>query len=127
MDLIHRLAKWFEHNRGLAIALGLVASLAWTIGCQSTTAALGDDMTRPQVEVEATVFMAKYEAAIAELNNKDKLKTDALLFFRDIAQKYIPPPFASWAMPLASIGFAVIGGGAVWDNRRKDKVIAAKK
>ena len=129
----NKLWKAIEHNRHFYIALAICAAyLAFLLSCQSRTASPfdGTPVTRGQLNAQITAWNAEHvaeqqaveasvEAAVADLDYQDSLKTAGFAAVEQVASTSL----GAWAAPI--LGILSIGLGL--DNRRKDGLIAANK
>ena len=136
----------------VAAALGV-----WLIGCQSRTPSLGDpgtlvtrqefqveslterarlDKRRAALEAEASAlntdvaaFNARAELGVQDLDRQDEARVQ----LTQLTGELVTSALAGTLTPASGVATAVsIAGilatlGLLWDNRRKDGVIAAKK
>jgi len=139
MDGLHKVLKWADHNRGLAIALALAVLLAaWFAGCQPRTESVlnpGEKVTADVLQREAIVVKADYEAKLkafevakADLERQYALRQQIVGVVGALGQTaagggLTPAAGVAGAIQLLTLAAA---GGAVYDNRRKDKVIKKK-
>lgn len=149
-DLLHRSLKWVSYNRNIVIGVVLTAMILLpSFACQSKTGSIlspGKQVTRQQLNMEGETAqqeieilwatleskMATYssglEAGHADLDAQDEQRVQVTSFLGGLATSAIegtinPLQAVTSAVSLAAL---FIGGGAVLDNRRKDKVILQK-
>jgi len=148
-DLWHKLMQWVDYNRGLVVGLVLALALsAWIAGCQPKAPSVlkpGESVTatelsaeiaevQAQVATETSALAAKAEAlntkidiSVEEIARQQEQRRQLLEIGGGAAQLIA----SGQATPASIIGsiiqaIALLGfGGAVYDNRRKDRVIAA--
>lgn len=124
---------WVRHNQGVAAALVILAVLiVWTFGCEPKV----DSLIEPDKKVNAAELSLEIEsetsrlmAELEELAKRGELKMEELARMEVIRQELVN--FASISAAsggfnpsgLVTMGFSILGFGAVVDNRLKDKVI----
>ncbi len=139
MDGLHSLLKAIDHNRWLVVGLVLAAALSgWLIGCAPTTASVldpGREVTAVGLEREAVQVQAEVEAKLQQLDlARADLQRQAELRakFMEIAGSLGTAMAAGQVTPAAGVAAVIqiltlaAAGGAIADNRRKDKVIGRK-
>lgn len=158
MDISHKILVWLDHNRHLALALGI--ALCLVIGLASCAPKTGS-LLFPEVRVSAaqldtevitvetdlqkraieiTALQEKYNADVAAANKRIetakadiKSQKEMRIKLVEIAGALGTAAAAGTINPAAGIAAAIqvvtllAAGGAVLDNRRKDKIITAKK
>jgi len=136
MDGLHGVLKWIDHNRGLAIGLAgaLLVCLAFA-GCQPKTQSVlhppekvtGDVIQREAAIVEGdyAAKLAAFEIAQADLDRQYALRQRIVGIVGTLGTTAaggglnLPAGIAA-GLQLLTLAAA---GGAVYDNRRKDKKI----
>ena len=136
MDGLHSVLKWIDHNRGLAIGLAgaLLLSAAFA-GCQPKTQSVlnppekvtGDVIAREAAIVEGdyAAKLAAFEVADADLQRQYELRAKIVEIGGALGTTALGgglTPAAGLAAGLQLLTLAA-AGGAVYDNRRKDKKI----
>lgn len=129
-DLFHNLMKWCDHNRyttvGVAALVGLVVV---STSCQAITRSPFDpsvEVGRAQLDADVTAYAARVKSAYRDLEYKEAAIERALSVMTGLAQQYGGPlgPFVTSAL---GVGGLIAGGGAMADNRRKDRLIRVGK
>lgn len=142
-DVIHRLLKWFDHNRYSVLGVALSGAMLVTVGCglldgKATDPVTGEPATAITIAENAERYVAEkdrqIDALIAERNavaeaanvaiERANEKTEQNYAFLDTALNH--PVVQSYIAPLGLAGF-LVGGGSLLDNRRKDQVIKTIK
>jgi len=142
-DWWHKAIKLVDHNRYIVIGAVLFAALVWQVGCESTTTFKGGSLNRQQLNAEAMVLEADLKAgaaalqakadaasaqlgaAHADLDRQDEARAKII----EVAGGLVTAGAAGTINPASAIASVLgaagllFGGGAVMDNRRKDKVI----
>jgi len=136
MDGLHGVLKWIDHNRGLAIGLAgaLLVCLAFA-GCQPKTQSIlhpPEKVTGDVIQREAAIVNADYEAKLAafeiaqaDLDRQYALRAKIVEIGGALGTAALGgglTPAAGLAAGLQLLTLAA-AGGAVYDNRRKDKKI----
>lgn len=152
MDIFHKITKWLDHNRYVAMGALMVALVCLvSFGCESTTRwqvnSETREVTRPELEQQLTAaatdldqqqaaliakrdaLIASGEIALADLDHKDERKAAALTAIGNIVQSAATGGFdpVSAGLGLFTLATTFIGGGALMDNRRKNSVIDKMK
>jgi len=139
MDGLHKALKWIDHNRYLSTALvvALLIAVAFA-GCQPTTQSVlnpGEKVTAVELQREAAVIKADYKAKLkslevakADLEQQYELRQQIVGVVGALGQTaagggLTPTAGIAGAVQLLTLAAA---GGALVDNRRKDKIIKAK-
>jgi len=156
VDVLHWVFKVIEHNRGKAIAVLLIIAMFCYVGCEPTTISpiSGENVTAERLETEvraanvgytqrAAQLDAEQAALIAEMEATEEgaeLARDILIqkyerraalltglgeFAIGLATGQVTPVNAAGS--IITLGLAALAGGSIYDGRRKDKVLAAKK
>lgn len=139
MDALHAVTKWVDHNRYVALALvfGVLLSVGM-LSCQPKTGSLiepgkkvtAQEFAREALVVEADVKgkLAAIEVGLVDLTAQYELRAKGIELLAGLgnlaATGGLNPTTAAGAV-LQLLTLVALGGG-VLDNRRKDKVIAAK-
>ena len=136
MDGLHKVLKWIDHNRGLAVMLcaALLVCLAFA-GCQPKTQSMlnpGERVTGDVIQREAAIVEADYgaklqafEIAKTDLQRQYELRAKIVEIGGALGTAAIGgglTPVAGIAAALQLLTLAA-AGGAVYDNRRKDRKI----
>tara|TARA_R100000808_G_C2153005_1_gene162820 strand:- start:1125 stop:1568 length:444 start_codon:yes stop_codon:yes gene_type:complete len=140
MDLLNKFLKLADHNRGAVIALIITICLnTWLFGMASRTGSLiheNRQVTRVEMEGEIGIaqaelnariesFNAKVAAAVSDLDEQDRIKAEIVEIVGGLATTIAGGGFEPTQIVATILGISgVLGlGGAVVDNRRKDKII----
>ena len=139
MDMLHKALKWADHNRYLVAALvvSLVVSIVFVACAPMTNSVLnpGTEVTAAQLQAEAATLKGDYAAKLKLLKLAQKDIEDQIAFRTQIVAivgslgeaavggALNPTVGLAAAMQLLTLSIA---GGALMDNRRKDKVLAKK-
>jgi len=144
MDFVHKTLNWADHNRWLVAAaiIGIALSVA-LIGCQATTQSVLHPETQVTaaeldrealtVQMEAELALKKLEGqtqqlklAKADIQRQQELRAQIVGIVGAVgtaaAEGAVSP--ASGIAAAVQLLTLLALGGAVLDNRRKDKVIA---
>ena len=130
-----KIGKAIRHNLGLSTsALIVLVMLFWLIGCESKTMSpvSGELVTRAKLvqeynsevdsmALELQTFQATAELAEVDLDKQDAIKQQAAQFALTLAEGGTLSPFG-----VATSLLALLGVGAVVDNRIKDRIIKVK-
>tara|TARA_Y100000593_G_C4047490_1_gene208108 strand:- start:27 stop:473 length:447 start_codon:yes stop_codon:yes gene_type:complete len=144
MDIWNRLSKWIDHNRYLVIALIIALAVnSYLFAMGSKTSSLineGQRVNRIQLEGEIgvktaelnaaiTAFNAKVEAAVADLDEQDRIKAEIVEIVGGLATGVAGGGVGAPQIIATVLGIGgVLGfGGTMVDNRRKDKKIVELK
>ena len=139
MDGLHSLLRAIDHNRWLVVALLIAVALSgWLIGCVPKTASVldpGREVTAVELDREAVVIQARAEAELrqlelarADIQRQAELRAKII----EVAGSLGTAAVAGQISPAAGIAAVIqvltlaAAGGAIADNRRKDKVIGKK-
>ena len=140
MGMVNAVLKWVDHNRYLVtvILVGLVISIM-LIACQPmTTSVLSppDQVTGTELEREAVIIakdaeskLQQLEIAKVDIERKLELRAKIIEVAGGIGQAVASGALnpATGAAAVLQIITLAAAGGAIADNRRKDKVIAKGK
>ncbi len=136
MDVVHEGAKGAERRRWSV--LGVILTLlvcVWMVGCPATT----QSVLRPEEKVdaeglrrEATIidsYVAQLDIAASDIESKvaRRKKIIDTIGVLGVAVTTGSPSAAAGVAGLIIIGSLFVGGGAVLDKRRTNKLLAAKK
>ena len=130
--------KVLSHERYKAA--GVVITLlfwGWLIGCEPKATFQGEDLSAKGLERAAITLRTEYEAAVeemelafADIEEEEAFRAKMLEFFSGAVGSAVSGNPINWAeslMSLLGIAAFVVGGGAVADKNRGNKVIAKLK
>jgi hypothetical protein len=125
-ELYEKVRKVLRHNQFVALAAVLCVVLAvWIFGCESTVQSpLNPErkVTRAQLTLEKDKYLAEIQLAYENLNQQDLFKQKLTEIGVIVAQGGTVNPVG------AGVGLlALLGVGAVADNRKKDSIIKTQK
>ncbi len=148
-DLIHSLLRKFSHDRYTALFLTVAVALSvWLVGCESTTASLDgtgpvtrNELQRQEVKanaalqarlaaIEAEIQAHKQQVGLAteDLDRQDAFRAQLVDTLGGIgvatAQGALNPAAAVGSV--VTLASALLAGGTLVDNRRKDKLISTR-
>ena len=154
---MHAVLKTVDYERGTVLgAMIAAAMLVWLYGCQSRTysldadkAAAGQKVTRVELaqeivlkekdlamkkaayEAEAVAAVKMAENAVADLDRQDEMKRQLLATLSavgtDALNGTLPTNPAGIATTVLGLVGTLVGGGALLDNRRKNRKIEEMK
>ena len=151
MDALHKMLKWIDHNRGVVAGLVLTALVAgWLVGCEPTTQSIKDadrQVTAAEFEREvldekaaleartvlleqdAELLAQRAEVGAADLERQYELRRQILTAVGALGSDLAEGDFSAPGLINGIVSILLLGlaGGAVYDNRRKDRVIATAK
>ena len=145
MDMLNKVFKVLDHNRYLVITLTIALAVnSWLFAMGSKTSSLiheGQKVNRVQLEGELGLktaelnaqieaFNARVEAAVADLDEQDRIKAEIVEFTGGLVTQIASGGsfgLVETATTLLGIGGILGLGGAMVDNRRKDKKIVEIK
>jgi hypothetical protein len=125
-ELYEKVRKALRHNQFVALAAVLCVVLAvWIFGCESKVQSpLNPErkVTRAQLTLEKDKYLAEIQLAYENLNQQDLFKQKLTEIGVIVAQGGTVNPVG------AGVGLlALLGVGAVADNRKKDSIIKTQK
>jgi hypothetical protein len=146
IDFWHGILKWIDHNRWVVLGMVLTVMILLHAGCQSKTASIfnpDQEVTRQQLnaegdraqaeidvlwatlEVKMDTYSSALEAGHDDLDAKDEKKAQVSAFLGGLATSAVEGTFNPLQAVTSGVSLAalLVGGGAMLDNRRKDKII----
>jgi len=147
MDILHKIVKGFDHKRGLVVSVILGALVCLGIaGCPATTGSIlnpGTEVTAPELEGEALDIAALGKTYVADMEAKTGKLEIARADIKQQNERKQKLVELAGGVALAAAGGGInpatgiaaivqamtlcIAGGALYDKRRTDKVLAKKK
>ncbi len=137
---MNKMLEWIRHNQGQTIALVVILGFSmWIWGCDSQVSSITDPafkVTRAELQREVSSLVSEYERDIAtiqlsisqtqeqaadkteKLDQLDKVKQTVVNLGLVVAQGGTIDPFGA-----ATTLLAILGIGAIADNRKKDGLI----
>ncbi len=139
MDLWHKITKWLDYNRGIAIAV--IMSLAVCIplitgGCKPTVIIDGTEYTSVTLPVKGEEILnrhktevAAYEAAGVELAGKEEAQKELFEVLGSTGTSLIAGTVNPAAIPATIVQLVTLAAAAGFgfDSRRRGKLLNKKK
>jgi len=125
-QVIEKVWRAIRHNHSLVVAVVACVLISyWIYGCQSQVESMrtpGKKVTRPELKIEVDTFLAQANVKFEDLDRQDAFKQELVKYALVLAEGGTVNPVGV----ITGLS-AILGLGAIADNRRKDGVIKGLK